>query len=548
MNRLPHRRALRLVFCLCLSLTNARAAEKAITEAEHRAALIDCIPRVALTANWTPTVREESGFTYDQRREPRGILTEDLEKKATADPSDAATRVALSITALDEAKRQAWKGEAETIYRKRLKQNPEDAVAMAALAMLLRTVPEGYELAQAAVRRAPDCWQAHQALGLVLNDRLLRAAFAGLSHLPPSGVDRDRWDEALSVLTSSEERSKTVFQLGEESLREIEKALALAPPGEREPFFFTIALHRNVNEMTRRLHAARQEPALTDAEWNTQEAEWIRSKGLIVCKDHPESLAAAGFLAYSIDVSAAPRGLSGEELTQKQKKFLAPYLTRLQELADHADPQIAASACEGYAGVVFFVHMLGGRVGSEDLIPLLKKAVRLAPRRCLAWDLLMSQTFGSLLSNGETQDSARAAMHSLAVQRLAALPTPSSHAAVAFSSGSSKDLSEWEAAVKGDPDDIGMRLNLAASVLENVPGQAGMDRCLAELQKATEMGHQNNYWEERPGFDAYRRRIFAVHQALSGNLQAARDAVAWITERFPTDQPANELAKVLKNW
>ena len=502
---------------------------------------------------WVTLIDDRAGFIYDHRPEPRRLKIEDLEKAVKTNPRNLAGRHLLAeLLLLDGQEKKGKKvlQEVEQLYRKRLAADPQDTQSLTWLAMHLRGKEEGGRFAEQVVRLAPRAWQSWLALSSHQFQKVLLNMMAGLEGLPESGVDISRLDEGLKLQAYSAENSKAIFALAAEGLAQMQKAMDLAPVGETEPILRRLALQLSLMPALRQLHQLRGDPLQPESELLEQTRELLVT-GVRLCQDQPEALGALGLFQFLNLHASLPKQASGkpepELLEKRQAEVLSPVMIRLRELCDHASPAIAAAACEAYSALVYMIPIFGGHPPStSDLPMLLKKAVRLEPRRCLAWDLLIGMPLADSTLSWESQS---AAAHLVAIERHRALPTSGSLALLAITSSVPEEaVVQWRAALAAEPGNIIYRLQLTAAILRGSQKPEDLAAALVELKAATELGYQETFWEKFPLMDTHRLRLFALYQGLKGDLTGMRETMTHLTTQYPEDNIARELLFTLDQF
>jgi tetratricopeptide (TPR) repeat protein len=495
---------------------------------------------------WSPAISDVLGVIYDDRPEPRQLEIEKLTRQAAADPRDAACRFRLGVLLgkagrHDESTRR-YK-EAEEIHRERLKADPDDLPALTGLAHCLRGTEEGGRLAKRATELAPAACESWLALAQHQSRLLMIQCCEGLDDLPASGFDQSRLVEALRLRARSDPQSQAIFELGREVLASSLKAIEVAPANP-EPFLRNLAMRPIVMEILDILHRLRDEPSLDWAEERRQSSGRFE-QAVLLCRDSPEALGAVTMLRFLAAYALLPKNPHGcpdvELLKKRQEEVLDPALARLRELHDSPDAEIAAAACEAYSALVSFIPVFGGLpVPTSELPALLTRAVRLAPRRCLAWDLLIQYT--DLHADGN-MDEARA----VAVERAKVLKTGRSHALIGLCSRDHQaSRAGWEQAVKLEPGNVEYLLNLAAESLRGGQSRQSREAVSGLLDQAADLAYDSSHRQLYPELSTFRLRIFAVNQALAGNPEVARRTVAQILVDDPDDAHAQGLQRFLE--
>ena len=128
------------------------------------------------------------------------------------------------------------------------------------------------------------------------------------------------------------------------------------------------------------------------------------------------------------------------------------------------------------------------------------------------------------------------------MERSKVLKTGRSQALVAFSS-LKKEASKaaWERALKLEPENLEYLLNLAAVSLRISQTAKTRAAVIGLLQKAADIWYADAQWQRRPELNAFRLCIFAVQQALGGDLEGARSTVGKVLEDYPGDALALSL-------
>lgn len=533
---------------ICLGLSSASRADEPKIAKEKRSKLLSEIEFEMMVIKWQPFIQGNRGLVFDDRPEPRSVQAEVWRKKAAADPDDAESRSRLFESPETDEEALRCKDEAVAIYRRHLAAKPDDAVTMAWLAMLLRDTDEGKELAEKAAQLAPERWEPRLALARVLALRCIKGCFVGLKNLPPGGVDMMRLEEALRTQGGSDERSGVIFKNGNQAIESAKKSMELAPAGVTEPYLRFLGTRVELSMIMNNLHAVRGEPFPSIDEADRESLMWL-GKGVDICRDRPEALGALGLLAFqNVMAEGSRKRLSDSEKAERQKQVLAPCMEKLRDLCDHRDPLVAAPACEAYSALIVFVQMLGGKPSSSEELPtLLEKAVKLDPHRCLAWDLRLYLAMEAGVTGGDLQEARKDAL-ALARERLKVIPSGRSHALVAYYLDGLDAVAEWRLALEKEADNAEYRVNLSAAILRYDDSSKGLDACMGELQKATEQGYAQNLWDQYQKLDKMRRRVFIVHQALSGNTDVARAAASALIELDPGDSHSIHLLDALKAW
>lgn len=514
--------------------------------------LISCAVSKFESPRWSPETYGHSGLFFDNRPEPRQIEIEDLTKRADSEAEDAACRDRLThLLRLEKRADEATKRheEAVAIYRRRLKADPADARTMAWLAIALHTTPEGHELATQAVTSGPDCWEAWCALALTQARRTLVLCFEDMPGLKAGEVDLLRLQPALTRVAGSKARSEAILKLGARATANALKAVELAPKGVTDAYLRFLAIRLEMAFVLNNLRLQRRESVPDIAEADRESMTWLQ-KGLPICRDDPQALGLLGLLAFQNLMAHIPRGADGQPeakvLAQRQTEVLGPFMLRLQELSETAPPERAALAGEAYAALVMFVQLLGGQaISSSELPAMLDRVVRVLPRRCLAWE---TRIFIQEIQSNSSVDSNMRAAREIALRRQKALPTARSQALVAVTSLLDGEAAEWRKAVKMDPTDVEYRLNLATALVRHDATAAELDEALQELQKATELGYEQDLWQSQPSLDMIRQRTFIVQQALSGQLDRAREACAAYVQQFPDSREGPIMQRALDAW
>ena len=521
------------------------ATAAGLTAAQRRQRLIDHLGANFNSIKWEPVIFEHLGLIYDNRPEPLQVEIEDLQRQAATDPQDAACRYRLGYLLkfggrIDEGDRQIK--DAEAIYRKRLEADPVDLQGLTGLALCLRGTEEGGRMALRATEVAPQAWESWSALAQHQGQAILLKCFEGVANLPEGGVDMSRLQEALQFQAQSEEQSKAIFDLGRETFASSLKAIEVAPD-DSESFLRHLAIRLKVLLFVNSLHRMRQESAPDQAEVDRQSLELLK-KAATLCRDRPDALGAVTLLRLMTAYSLLPKNAEGKPesniLEKLQDEVLTQVLARLRELGDSPDTSLAAPACEAYGAVVFLASFYGLHPPlTADVSTVLARAVRLAPRRCLAWDLRIH--YAGVKPDGQiTADSPEA--YTLAVERAKVLKTGRSQALVGLCS-QKKESSKaaWERALKLEPENLEYLLNLVAVSLRISQTEKARTAAIGLLQKAAEIWYANVQWQRRPELDAFRLRIFAVQQALGGDLEGARRTVAKVLADHPGDAGALSL-------
>ena len=521
------------------------ATAAGLTAAQRRQRLIDHLGANFNSIQWEPVIFEHLGLIYDNRPEPLQLEIEDLQRQAATDPQDAACRYRLGHLLkfggrIDEGDRQLK--DAEAIYRKLMEADPVDLQGLTGLALCLRGTEEGGRMARRATEVAPQAWESWSALAQHQGQAILLKCFEGLANLPDGGVDMSRLQEALQFQAQSEKQSNAIFDLGRETLASSLKATEVAPD-DSEPLLRHLANRLKVLLFVNSLHRMRQESTPDQAEVDRQSLELLK-KAATLCQDRPEALGAVTLLRLMTAYSLLPKNAQGKPesdiLEKLQDEVLTQVLARLRELGDSPDASLAAPACEAYGAVVFVASCYGLHPPlTADVTTLLARAVRLAPRRCLAWDLRIH--YAEVKPDGQiTADSPEA--YNLAVERAKVLNTGRSQALVGLCS-QKKESSKaaWERALKLEPENLEYLLNLVAVSLRISQTEKARAAAIGLLQKAADIWYANVQWQRHPDLDAFRLRIFAVQQALGGDLEGARRTVAKVLQDHPGDAGALNL-------
>jgi len=502
---------------------------------------------------WVTLIDDQADFIYDHRPEPRQLKIEDLEKAVKTNPQNLEDRHLLGHLLLQDG--QEKKGEkvlqeVEQLYRKRLATDPKDIQSLTRLAMHLRGKEEGGRFAEQAVQQDPQAWQSWLALSSHQLQKALLTMMVGLEGLPESGIDMSRLDEGLKLQAYSAENSKAIFDFAAEGLTQMQKAMDLAPVREIEPILRRIALQFTLMPALRQLHQLRGDSLPPESELLDQTRQLLL-RGVRLCWDQPEPLGALGLFQFLNLYASLPKQANGkpepELLEKRQAEVLGPAMIRLRELCDHASPAIAAAACEAYSALVYMIPIIGGHPPpTSDLPMLLKKAVRLEPRRCLAWDLLIGMPLADITLDWESQC---AAAHLIAIERHKALPTSRSLALLAFTSSVPKEaVVQWRASLAAEPENVIYRLQLTAAILRGSQKPEDLAAALVELKAATELGYKDAFWEKFPLMDTHRLRLFALYQGLKGDLTGMRETMTHLTTQYPEDSIARELLFTLDQF
>lgn len=514
-------------------------------------ALFGCLKSSFSISRWTASFSADLGFIYYDSPEARKLEIEALEQQAKADPEDSDTRVRLGLllrpTSPSEANR--WQKEAETLYRQRLAADPTDTLTLAALADLLKGTAEAETLALQAIQQAPDAWQSWDAQASHQLQKLRLKLMEGLKDLPESGFDKTRLDEGLSLQARFPERTKTALILAGKVLADGRKAVELAPPGESWPVQRHYGRVTEIYVYEEKLRERLGSPPSESNEYRRQLLDLL-AKAVPACGDQPEALGVLIKLQFDALYPLLPKTVSGKPdpaiLEKRQTEVLGPTLTRLRELCDHPDPALAAAACEAYAVSVHFLPHSGGHppADNSELPALLAKAVRLDPRRAWAWDLRLSMATSP--SKGLPAPDLKTA-RALALERLQHLPTGRSHALVALTIQGQDALDSWIQALTLEPDNVEYLLNSALAILSYLYTPDARATALVGLQKATTLWHENPTLQtDFPQLDAFRLRIFAIHQALSDNLENALQTLVTLLEQYPDDAEARAMQQILR--
>ena len=529
------------------------AAEEAATELikeQWKEKLAESLAARFEIVKWTPMVFADVGLIYDNRPEPRQLEIEDLNRRAASDPEDAACRYRLwALLKLEGRKDESGRRikEAEEIYRRRLEVEPENLQALTGLALCLCGTDEGGRMAKRATELAPRAGEAWLALARHQAWQLKSRCLEGFGILPDDEGAMSNIRESLMRRARSEQQSQAIFDLGRDALANCLRAVEVAPVNP-EVLLRVEAIRREVEFVVNALHEARGESAPDQSKMDAQCFE-LMEKAAQLCRDKPEALAAVTIFQFVSAYALLPKSLNGipdhEMLEKRQAEVLTPVLARLREMSDSPDAAIAAPACEAYGALLSGVPSLGGLpIHSTDLPARLARAVRLDPRRCLAWDLLIYHTQSN--EDGEFRGYSEEVSR-LSEERARFLKTGRSHAMVGLCSGN-RELSKaaWEEAVKLEPENLEYLLNLAAISLRCSQLAESRDTVSGLMEKVSDLWYDDKHLQRQPALDSFRLRIFAVMQALGDDLNGARNTVNKMMEDYPDDLVAQRISILLE--
>lgn len=350
------------------------------------------LPSITLETGWK--FDRKRGFIIESTKAQKAAAIADARKSLRGDNSDAGRFFYLGQLChenKEEANAAAAFSQAVELYRQRAASQPGDGLLLAELGEALAAAgkfDESQSVLREAVRLAPREWKCWAALGQSLDDASLAAMFG------QSRLNSDPESLAAKVFktkSSSDQLNKSQKLLGEAAVC-FEKAVTAAP--EEAEAHLRRGLHRCLesfeNSAARIIRGDENDDTSPRRSWyplnalpDFQEASRLE----------PDSYAAvAGIAIFECHADAAQKGKAGfgkefswSLLSEKTRQSVREMMTRLENLGQSRDPQLASGALEALG--MFQGPILRDYRGSAAS---LRRAVLLDPSREQAWDMLAS--------------------------------------------------------------------------------------------------------------------------------------------------------------
>ncbi|HEX4645950.1 MAG TPA: tetratricopeptide repeat protein, partial [Verrucomicrobiae bacterium] len=493
------------------------------------------LPSITLETGWK--FDRERGFIIEPTKAQKAAAIAEARKSLQGDNTDAGRFFRLGQLCREnreDANAGAAFSQAVELYRQRAASQPGDGLLLTELGRALAAsgrFDESQSVLREAVRLAPKEWKCWTALGQSLDDASITALFG------PMGANGDNPEflaaRILKSKPSSDQLNKSQKLLGEAGVC-FDKAASVAPE-EADPYFRR-GLHRCLESFercaARIIRGDENDDTAPRRSWYPWEAlpDFQKASRL-----EPDSYAAvAGLAIFECHADAAQKGKAGfgrefswSSLSEKTRQSVREMMTRLENLGQSRDPQLASGALEALG--MFQGPILRDYRGSAVS---LRHAVSLDPSREQAWDML-----ASMLAKTDDHDEL------LSVCEERARKKDSAHNRLMLAKAYEK-LNQWDSAEEQvltalnlDANDFTASLAMAVLLIkrsQNASVLADADGWLVRAEqlygKLPDKGRQQSV-------DLTLAR--SIYLALTDNVETAR---TWVKHILETDQN-NEFAR-----
>jgi tetratricopeptide (TPR) repeat protein len=486
------------------------------------------LPTVVFQSNWS--FDPEAGFTLGSSSEDVSLQINALQKKLKNNLNDAEAFLQLGdlyATNHDAGLAQKMWAKSADLFRRRLESQPDDELLLAGLGHALQgtgRLPEAESILRKAVQLAPKQWRCRVALGRLLDaaargDIVQLAAAAG-STPPPVALAQRRVSEAGECF---------------------DQAVALAP--EEAEVYFRRGLHRCLRNIIQAAVRVAGGESKDDVEQlnHTFPAEALDDLQH-ASRLRPQDYALIGnTVLFEIYSASARQGevnwsaFTWTALPDKSQRDIRESITRLENLAEESDPQLAAGALEA-------LGILEGQVLHEprSAATHLRRALALNPSRDQAWEALVAV----LAQSARYED-----LLTVCEDRLKQNDTPRAHLLLAKAYEKLKLWDESEAeiliAVKQEPNNFTATLALAALLLKH----SGDDSFLPQAN--TWLGRSEMLLNQTPAPERNLQQVIdltltrSIYFALTDEVAAAREFAEAVIKRDQSNKLAQDILSAM---
>lgn len=495
------------------------------------------LPSIALETGWK--FDRERGFIIEPTKAQKAAAIAEARKSLQGDNSDAGRFFRLGQLCREnkeEANAGAAFSQAVELYRQRAAAQPGDGLLLAELGKALAAAgqfEESQSVLRESARLAPKEWKCWAALGQSLDE----ASVAALSG--QAGVNNDGAELLAARIprsnSSSDQLNKSQKLLGE-AANCFDKAVAAAP--EEAGPYFRRGLHRCLESFercaARMIRGEENDDTAPRRSWYPMEAladfqEASRLK--------PDDFGAiAGLAIFECHADAAQKGKAGftrefslNLLSEKSRQSVRELMTRLENLEQSQDPQLASGALEALG--MFQGPILRDFRGSAVS---LRRAVSLDPSREQSWDMLTST-----LAKTENYDEL------LSVCEERARKKDSAHARLLLAKAYEK-LKQWDnaeeqvlGALNLDPNDFTANLAMGVLLIKRSQNASVLADADGWLVRAEQFYGKLPDKSRQQSVDLTLTR--SIYLALTDNVETARTWVKHIIESDKNNEFAREV-------
>ncbi|MDB6064477.1 MAG: Tetratricopeptide 2 repeat protein [Pedosphaera sp.] len=431
------------------------------------------LPSISFKADFVYDL--EQGFTLGSGEQDATTEIRALRKGMKRDVSDAESYERLgdlyASISQDKNAKVAW-GRAVELYRKRVEMQPGDGALLAGLGHSLQGVgrsEEAESVLRQAVQLAPKAWKGWVALGRFLDMGARREIYDKPSPAVEAlngAVVADR--QAINQLSPNQ------VSLARRRMDEAgdcyEKAVAAGP--DESEVYFRRGMHRALRHVLLnqiRLAAGEQREdvdALGDC-FSQESLADLQHASQLSPQDYQLMGGTAVFEIYTVSARNGRmnwKEFSWNSLPDKSQRSIRATITRLENLAQSPEPQLAAGALE-------VLGVLQGPILHErrNCIATLRRALALDPSREQSWEMIAGM---------QVQTGDYAELLSTCEDRIKEKDAARSHFLMAKAY---EKLRQWDSseeqiliAVKQDANSITSNLGLAALLLKRSEGDASV--------------------------------------------------------------------------
>jgi tetratricopeptide (TPR) repeat protein len=229
-----------------------------------------------------------------------------------------------------------------------------------------------------------------------------------------------------------------------------------------------------------------------------------------------------------------------DDLPQSSQDYIRQAMARLQSMADHPNPRIAAGALDGLTSV----QLISGSAQAGEAIENLSRAVKLDPGRNQAWDFLIG-LLGS--EEGRTQElvetcRARVTYRDSIRNRLFLIKALDRAGRV------DEALEVADAVIDRHPGDVAIHACAAALLMHKDTSEETLGQAARHLARAEAGLKQLNLANDLRTLPLDLALSKAVWLALSGQVEPAKKFVDQVLKLAPEHPRAAEIQAQLKYW
>jgi tetratricopeptide (TPR) repeat protein len=500
------------------------------------------LPTISFQPSWN--FDAEHGFIIGSNEHEVSNKLSVLRQELKHDDSDAERylRMGELYTSVNRgANAHAYFAQAVSLYRRRVDAQPDDPQLLTGFGRALQGAEkrsEAESVLRKALQLAPKDAQCWIALGRFLD----AGARHGLFEMPSPGDDNDGASGSSGDKISAAQVAQAKKSMDEAGVC-FDTAITLAPAVPDG--YFRRAMHHSLRNMMlnqiRLLSGEQKEEVNLLADYFSPEclADLQRASAL----DANNYRLIGNIILYEIYTSSARKGqvnwrdFSWSSLPDKSQRSIREKITRLEDLGENPDPQIAAGALE-VLGIIQgpVLHEIGKCLGD------LHRAVALDPSRDQAWELIAA----TIAQTGHYDD-----LLSLAENRIRENDSPRNRVILAKAY---EKLKRWDAAedeiqfaIKDSPDDFTLNLGLGALLLKRSQDDdpstlSDADGWLARAQEILKKMPPNERTHQQIVELTLTRSIFF---ALSDEVETARLWVRAVLDQDKDNKMAQEILSAM---